>query len=119
MRQAFHRLLAAVSVAGLAASLAACGGSAMGSTIPVLLFSPFTSTSTYLVTLDGRQLHEWHTDFAPGYSVYLLPSGNLLRANSIPDRPFSALQGSNGGRVEMLDWNSNVVWRFDYATTAG
>jgi Arylsulfotransferase (ASST) len=100
-------------------TLAGCGGSAMGSTVPAILFSPIASTSVYLMGLDGQQLHEWHTDYAPGYSAYLLPTGSLLRADSLPDRPFSALQGSNGGRVEMLDWNSDVVWRFDYATTAG
>ncbi|PYQ01398.1 MAG: hypothetical protein DMF83_25770, partial [Acidobacteria bacterium] len=66
-----------------------------------------------------QMLHEWKTDDPPGYSVYLLPTGNLLRANSIADRPFSAVLGSNGGRVEMLDWDGNVVWRYDYATTAG
>src|SRR5262249_27310919 len=70
-------------------------------------------------SLDGQKLHEWTTPYAPGYSVYLLPNGRLLRATSLPDRPFSALQGSNGGRVEMLDWNSDSVWRFGYATTAG
>jgi hypothetical protein len=69
--------------------------------------------------LDGQKLHEWPTSYAPGYSVYLLPNGNLLRATSLPDRPLSALQGSNGGRAEMLDWDGNAVWRFDYDTTAG
>jgi hypothetical protein len=107
------------AAAALLAALAACGGSAIGSTMPAILFSPVASTSIYLMTLDGQELHEWQTAYAPGYSVYLLPTGNLLRANSIPERPFSALQGSNGGQVEMLDWDSNVVWRFDYATTAG
>jgi hypothetical protein len=103
----------------LACLLSACGGTPVGSTIPTILFSPLASTSTYLMTLDGQKVHEWTTAYAPGYSVYLLPSGNLLRANSLPERPLSALLGSNGGRVEMLDWESNVVWRFDYATTAG
>jgi hypothetical protein len=90
-----------------------------GYTGPVILFSPIASTSVYLVTPEGLKLHEWTTGFAPGYSVYLLPTGNLLRANSIPERPLSTVQGSNGGRVEMLDWDSRVVWRFDYATPEG
>src|SRR6185436_14571415 len=47
------------------------------------------------------------------------PNGNLLRTNSLPDRPLSALLGSNGGEIEILDWDSNVVWRYDYATTSG
>jgi hypothetical protein len=109
--------LAAVTL--LAAGVSACGQATVSYPDPVILFSPIASTSVYLMTLDGQQLHEWRTDDPPGYSVYLLPNGNLLRANSIPERPFSTLQGSNGGRVEMLDWDSNVVWRFDYATTTG
>src|SRR5262249_24270450 len=114
------RLLAGVRLSAL---VSACGGnmaaaSPTGATIPPLLFSPIASTSVFLMSLDGQKLHEWTTRYAPGYSVYLLPNGRLLRATSLPDRPFSAMQGSNGGRVEMLDWNSDSVWRFDYATTA-
>lgn len=86
---------------------------------PVILFSPIASTTVYLMSLDGQKLHEWTTDTPPGYSVYLLPTGNLLRASSIPERPLSTAAGSNGGRVEMLDWDSRVVWRYDYATTEG
>jgi hypothetical protein len=107
----------------LAALLMACGGNmvaaSMESTIPAILFSPIASTSVYLMSLEGQKLHEWTTANPPGYSVYLLPSGRLLRATSLPERPLSALQGSNGGRVEMLNWDSSVAWRYDYATTAG
>jgi len=106
-----------VALGMLAAS--GCGQNLTSYPDPVILFSPIATTSVYLMSLDGQALHEWNTDDPPGYSVYLLPNGNLLRANSLPDRPLSALQGSNGGRVEMLDWDGNVVWRFDYATTAG
>ena len=96
-----------------------CGQSLTSYPDPVILFSPIASTSAYLMSLDGQVLHEWKTPDPPGYSVYLLPNGNLLRANSVADRPLSTLQGSNGGRVEMLDWDGSVVWRYDYATTAG
>src|SRR6476659_5266480 len=97
--------------------LAACGGSSIGASVPTVLFAPIASTSTYLMTLEGQKVHEWTTSYAPGYSVYLLPNGNLLRTNSLPERPLSTLQGSNGGQVEMLDWNSKVVWSYDYATS--
>jgi hypothetical protein len=107
----------ALAVIALGA-LTGCADS-VGNTAPVILFSPIESTSVFLMGLGGEMLHEWKTDYAPGYSVYLLPDGRLLRATSIPDRPFAALQGSNGGRVEMLDWNGAAVWRFDYATTEG
>jgi len=103
----------------LLAALAGCAQVTPGYPNPVILFSPIASTSVYLMGLDGQLLHEWKTEDPPGYSVYLLPTGNLLRANSLADRPFSVLQGSNGGRVEMLDWDGKVVWRYDYATTTG
>ena len=106
-----------VMLAPLAAG--ACGQSLTSYPDPVVLFSPIASTSVYLISLDGQLLHEWKTSDPPGYSVYLLPNGNLLRANSLADRPLSATLGSNGGRVEMLDWESKTVWRLDYATTAG
>lgn len=93
--------------------------SAAPSTIPVLLFSPIALPNVYLMNLANEKVHEWQMDYAPGYSVYLLPNGNLLRATSLPERPFSTLQGSNGGRVEMRDWDNKVVWRYDYATTSG
>jgi hypothetical protein len=109
----------AAAALGLLGSLAACGGDVETDTQPTILFSPIESTSVYLMGLDGQKLHEWTTAYAPGYSVYLLPDGNLLRATSIPERPLATAQGSNGGRVELLDWNSTVRWRFDYATTAG
>lgn len=109
------RTMAALVLLG---TLSACAGTE-DSTQPTILFSPIESTSVYLMGLDGQKLHEWTTSYAPGYSVYLLPDGSLLRATSIPERPLSVLQGSNGGRVERLDWNSRVLWRFDYATREG
>jgi hypothetical protein len=125
--RALPRVRAPVHILGavpLLAGLVACGGSAVastavGSTVPVILFSPLASTSVFLMNLDGQKLHEWATGNAPGYSVYLLPDGSLLRATSLDDRPFSALQGSNGGRVEMLDWTGKATWRLDYATREG
>jgi arylsulfotransferase ASST len=108
----------AAAALGLVVGLAACAD-VETNTQPTILFSPIESTSVYLMGLDGQKLHEWTTGYAPGYSVYLLPDGTLLRATSIPERPLSTAQGSNGGRVELLDWNSAVRWRFDYATTSG
>src|SRR5262249_13382514 len=100
-----HKAWSAPALAALAllAPLAGCSNpaSASSSAGPAILFSPILSTSVYLMDLDGQKLHEWTTPYAPGYSVYLLPTGALLRATSIPERPFSTAQGSNGGRVEM------------------
>src|SRR5262249_49880664 len=112
-------VLAAVGLGLVGCGQSVTASSSLNTLPPVVLFSPISSTSVYLMNLDGQLLNEWRTDQAPGYSVYLLPSGLLLRAKSVPERPFSTLQGSNGGRVEMLDWNGNVVWGFDYASLEG
>ena len=76
--RSFETLAARVTgVTIVVAVLAGCGGSPFGSTVPAILFSPIASTSVFLMSPDGQELHEWHTDYAPGYSVYLLPNGNL------------------------------------------
>jgi hypothetical protein len=70
-------------------------------------------TATYLINNEGRLVHQWtRSTHSPGNSVYLLPSGNLLRS--------CKTQGyfgtGEGGRVEEYDWNDSLVWQFDYST---
>ncbi|MCB2205752.1 aryl-sulfate sulfotransferase [bacterium] len=77
------------------------------------LFNPNNSRTTYLVDMAGSTVHTWNHSRNGGYSVYLLPSGHLLRpcATSIP-----ALRGAaSAGRIEEVDWDGNLVWSFDYA----
>jgi Arylsulfotransferase (ASST) len=65
------------------------------------LFAPIFSKNTY-----------WTASSTPGVSCHLLPNGNLLRAGRIP----GAFNGGGiGGRVEILDKNSQVLWRYDIA----
>ncbi|WP_298339371.1 aryl-sulfate sulfotransferase [uncultured Algibacter sp.] len=78
------------------------------------LFTPNTSKKTYLINNCGEIVHQWNSTSNPGNSVYLLESGNLLRAGKVsnPDISF----GGVGGKVEILDWNSNVIWEYIYST---
>jgi hypothetical protein len=78
-----------------------------------VLVAPLKSTSTYLMDLDGQLVHEWKGTHVPGLSVYLLPDGHLLRANSLGPGSFPSA-GGNGGRVEEYDWDGNLVWSFEY-----
>jgi hypothetical protein len=119
-RRPHGRLPLALALLGIVLGLAGCNEGVTPSvpSEPAILFSPIASNVVYLMSLEGETLHEWHTAYAPGYSAYLLPNGNLLRAASVPERPYAVI-GTNGGRVEMLDWDSNVVWSFDYATPDG
>ncbi|MCB0700237.1 MAG: aryl-sulfate sulfotransferase [Chitinophagales bacterium] len=72
------------------------------------LFAPIDSKETYLIDNCGRKVHSWTSQYNPGHSCYLLENGMLLRAGRMSGV-------GAGGIVEMIDWNSNVVW--SYSTT--
>jgi len=78
------------------------------------LFAPKNFTSTYLIDNCGYQVHAWESNYVPGEYSYLLPDGNLLRTCRIESDIFAG--GGIGGRIEILDWESNIVWEFDYAS---
>ncbi len=74
------------------------------------LIAPLRSLSTYLVDLSGKVVHEWKSDSPPGQSVYLLDSGNLLRAEHVESPIFHG--GGQGGRVREYDWDGKLVWEY-------
>ena len=78
------------------------------------LFSPQTSTDTYLLDNDGNTVHTWSSAYRPGLSAYLLEDGSLLRTANTGDSTLNA--GGAGGRVERYDWDGNLTWAFDYST---
>lgn len=112
----------ALALVLLAVTFGACAGNSPtastspGDQGPFVLFTPDNKDVTYLMDKSGQKVHEWHGQYGTGLSAYLLPSGQLLRTSSPPLTVFAAAPGSNGGRVELLDWDSNVLWRFDYAS---
>ncbi len=82
------------------------------------LFSPMQSTETYLIDKQGTTVHTWSSSYRPGLSVYLLDNGELLRPGVIDTRPitFSGRNGGSAGVIEILDWNSNVIWSVTVAS---
>ena len=78
------------------------------------LFSP--SENTYLIDNCGRLVHSWQSTYPPGLSVYLLEDGSLLRTCRISNSIFSG--GGSGGRVEKKDWNNNLLWSYDFSSSA-
>jgi len=82
------------------------------------LFSPISSKETYLIDNKFNTAHSWQSVYRPGLSVYLLESGELLRTGSLSSKPtvFTGQFGGSAGVIEILDWNSNVVWSKDLAT---
>ena len=77
------------------------------------LFSTQYSETTFLINNCGEKVHSWTSNYLPGLSSYLLENGILMRTG----RAFSP--GGGIGIVEMLDWNSNVVWSHSVSDTHG
>lgn len=70
------------------------------------LFTPLGNTNTYLIDNCGEVVNQWTSSYTPGNSVYLLPNGNLLRTG----KGGSSIFNTNGGVIELKDWNDNLIW---------
>jgi hypothetical protein len=62
-------------------------------------------------------INTWDSKYEPGQSAYLLENGNLLRAAMLPSSGALGTGGGEGGRIEEYDWDGNLVWEFEYATS--
>ncbi|MFN8395644.1 MAG: aryl-sulfate sulfotransferase [Bacteroidia bacterium] len=80
------------------------------------LLAPNPSNKVYLLDNCGRSVHEWTSTYTPGNSVRLLEDGTLLHTSRLNNTSFPA--GGLGGRIERLDWNSNVTWSYNYSDNA-
>lgn len=69
---------------------------------------------TYLINNCGQIMNQWTSAYNSGKSVYLLENGNLLRASAGPNPANIAIPGI-GGRVELFDWEGNVLWEYVYS----
>lgn len=79
------------------------------------LFAPISSKTTYLIDNCGEKAHSWISNYRPGLAVYLLEDGTLLRAGNSNNSTFTS--GGKGGIIEMLDWNSNVLWSYTISSS--
>ena len=76
-------------------------------------FSPLGSKYTYLVDLQGREVHRWTSALGPS-SVYLLADGSILRAGRVEKNP--RFQGGGiCGRIERIGWDGELSWKYDLA----
>jgi len=76
-----------------------------------VLFSPMSSTETYLIDKCGQKVHEWNTNaYRPGLSSYLLEDGSLLRTGILDNDNFN--EGGSGGIIERFNWNGNLTWSY-------
>jgi hypothetical protein len=78
------------------------------------LYSVFGSNTTTMVDRDNAVVHSWTHDRIGGYSVYLLPNGNIMRPAVSST---SALNGGGAaGLVQTWDPTNVRVWQYQYAS---
>ena len=75
-----------------------------------VLFSPTTSTTTYLIDKCGNKVHEWNSTYKPALASYLLEDGSLLRTGQLDNLNFD--EGGSGGIIEKFDWDGNLTWSY-------
>lgn len=71
---------------------------------------------TYLIDNNGMLVHSWRGTGLPGLAVYLCEDGLLLRTVQTSNPVFGS-GGGIGGRVELVDWDGNVVWSYTYSNS--
>lgn len=74
------------------------------------LFTPISSTQTYLIDNCGRVVHTWGSTYRPGQSVYLTNDGSILRSGNPPNRRFTS--GGVGGLIERIAWDGTLTWSY-------
>ena len=97
---------------------AAPANPARGETTPFdgyTLFHPLTSTSVYLVDMNGELVHQWRTEYNTGQCVYLLDNGNLLRCARDPDPAGPYRGGGDGGIIQEIAPDSTMVWEYKFS----
>jgi hypothetical protein len=83
------------------------------------LIATQNGTSATLVDTLGATYHTWTFSSAvkTGYSTYMLPGGDLMR--TVSNQQQNQLNGGGmTGRVQRVDFNSNVLWDYTYSTSS-
>jgi hypothetical protein len=73
-----------------------------------ILFSPFYSTTTYLIDKNGTINHTWSSAYQPFTSAYWLGNGTILRPICL----------TSGGGIQKILWDGTLAWDYRY-TAAG
>jgi len=77
------------------------------------LYNPTNYKEAFLIDDCGRIVNKWTSDYAAAHTLYLRPNGTLLRTRLLTNTEIDGGGGSGGG-VELLHWNSTVLWSYTY-----
>ena len=78
------------------------------------LIWPLNDQAAYLLDMEGKVLHTWPLDSAPGAGACLLSDGSLLRAGR-EDRDPKFKGGGIGGRVQRVAPDGTLLWSWSLA----
>lgn len=77
----------------------------------VLTDNPNEISKIYLLDLMGNKVHTWHTQHQALYSM-LLPNSNLAAIMELPKYSQFFPPGGNTGLLQILNWDSKVIWEY-------
>jgi hypothetical protein len=72
------------------------------------LFAPNTSSTTFLIDMEGKLVHKWESNYGPYLSVYLLENGHLLKSTVVKHANTNKLIGG----FHLFDWDNNLIWEY-------
>jgi len=72
-----------------------------------ILYTPMLSKNTYLINDMGGIDQSWSSNFLPGFSVYMLDDGSILRTIELP-----LIIG--GGGIEWFSAEGDLLWHYEY-----
>ena len=79
------------------------------------LISPFDSSKSFLLDMQGRVVRAWETGSSPALSAVLLENGHLLRPGLIGrDTRVFGPGPAVGGRIQEFTWDGELVWDFKF-----
>ncbi len=76
------------------------------------LISRLNDRVSKLIDRNGEVVHRWTSEYELGTIATLQPDGTLMRTAKLDPNGLNVGTGGSG-RIELLDWDSNVVWTYD------
>ncbi|MFI9604572.1 aryl-sulfate sulfotransferase [Streptomyces sp. NPDC052043] len=83
-----------------------------------LITPSFGGRTTYLIDMDGREVHRWELPWPPGLGSRLTERGTLLYSGRVVDPrvPFLGTLPFKGGVVAEVAWDGTVLWSVEHPT---
>lgn len=75
-----------------------------------------TSTRTNLIDLNNNVVKFWNHTRSGGYSVYLLPNGDLMRPALSTNSTING--GGAAGIVQKYSWSGTLLWEYTYSSNS-